>query len=124
MLIYQQIVTNTDTKTEALWLPQDSTTVQDSVVLPLVLRSAWSNNLTVFSSTLGHVRQGALFSLFPDLLEYGRRLGQMALQTNMLPGVYPVKELQAAINVSTASHLRLNLSNTQLQEYQMNFPEQ
>ena len=121
--IYQQIVTRSDAKTDALWLPQDNTTVQDSVVLPLVLRSTWSNDLAVFSSNVSHVSQGVLFAMYPDNLEYGRKLGQLALQATRPPGLHPLRELQMAFNKSTANHLRINLSQAQLDEFQLIFPE-
>lgn len=123
MLHYQQILSKVNPKTDALWLPQDSKTVQDAVVLPVVLRSAWDSNLAVFSSNVSHVNQGVLFALYPDNFEYGRKLGQTAMQANTTPGILPLKEVMVAINLSTASHLHINLNYGQLQEYQMTFPE-
>lgn len=121
--LYQQILSRSDPKLDALWLPQDSTTVQDSVVLPLLLRSTWSNNLTVFSSNVSHVNQGVLFALFPDNFEYGRKLGQLALQANRPSGMQPLREVQMAFNKSTASHLRISPSQAQLDDFQLIFPE-
>ncbi len=123
MLHYQQILSKANAKTDALWLPQDSKTVQDTVVLPVVLRSAWDSSLAVFSSNVSHVSQGVLFALYPDNFEYGRKLGQSAMQSGTAPGIAPLKEVMVAINLSTASHLHINLNYGQLQEYQMTFPE-
>ena len=121
--IYQQILAKSEQKQDALWLPQDSTTVQDSVVLPLVLRSTWSNNLTVFSSNVSHVSQGVLFAMYADNFEYGRKLGQLALQANRPGGMHPLREVLMALNKSTASHLSINLSQAQLDEFQLIFPQ-
>lgn len=121
--IYQQILAKSDPKQDALWLPQDSTTVQDAVVLPLVLRSTWSNNLTVFSSNVSHVSQGVLFAMYADNFEYGRRLGQLALQANRTSGMHPLREVLMALNKSTASHLSINLTQAQLDEFQLIFPQ-
>ncbi len=121
--IYQQIIAKADARHDALWLPQDSTTVQDSVVLPLVLRSTWSNNLTVFSSNVSHVSQGVLFAMYPDNFEYGRKLGQLALQANRPGGMHPLREVLTALNKSTASHLSIPLSQAQLDEFQLVFPQ-
>ncbi|MEN9866616.1 MAG: hypothetical protein RL748_2206 [Pseudomonadota bacterium] len=123
MLLYQQILGRADPRSEALWLPQDLKTVQDAVVLPLVLRSAWDNNLLVFSSNVSHVSQGVLFALYPDNFEYGRKLGQIALQPNLPHGAATLKEVMIAVNLSTANHLRINLNYNQLQEFNMTFPE-
>jgi putative tryptophan/tyrosine transport system substrate-binding protein len=123
MLHYQHILSKANAKTDALWLPQDSKTVQDTVVLPMVLRSAWDSNLAVFSSNVSHVSQGVLFALYPDNFEYGRKLGQTAIQPGNAPGIAPLKEAMVAINLSTANHLHINLNYGQLQEYQMTFPE-
>ncbi|GAB2837416.1 hypothetical protein GCM10027277_00240 [Pseudoduganella ginsengisoli] len=125
---YQAILAALDPQTEALWLPQDTVTVQDSVVLPLVLRSAWTGSLTVFSSSVGHVRQGVLFALFPDNAAYGRHLGALAqamLGNASLPdaGLAPLRELSSAINLSTLNHLQLKPGGRALQEFDITFPE-
>lgn len=124
---YQAIVSAMDTQADALWLPQDTVTVQDSVVLPLVLRSAWTGNLTVFSSSVGHARQGALFALFPDNAAYGRQLGALAqaMLGGAAPdtGLAPLRELSSAINLSTLNHLQLKPGNRSLQDFDLTFPE-
>lgn len=125
---YQAILAGMDPAHDALWLPQDAVTVQDSVVLPLVLRSAWTGSLAVFSSTLGHVRQGVLFSLYPDNPAYGRQLGALAraaLSGASPPeaGISPLRELHSALNVSTLNHLQIPLSSRQIKEFNMTFPE-
>jgi putative ABC transport system substrate-binding protein len=75
---YQEVLGSVNPKRDVLWLPQDSTTVDESAVLPLVLREAWSQNLVVFSSSVVHVRRGVLFSLYPDNAEIGRYLAGAA----------------------------------------------
>lgn len=123
MLLYQNVLTRADPRTEALWLVQDKTTVQDSVVLPVVLRSAWSNNLAVFSSNINHVSQGVLFAMYPNNVEYGKKLGQVAQQPQQPRGLHPLRELLVGVNRSTASHLGVNFSFAQLQEFDLVFPE-
>lgn len=112
--IYQDILAAVDPRKDALWLPQDSTTVDDASVLPLVLEASWVHNLIFFSSTASHVRRGALFSLYPDHAEIGRRLANSALEY-LLPnsqnphGIFPLKALQLSVNSRTAGHLGINL---------------
>jgi putative ABC transport system substrate-binding protein len=126
MPVYQDILARADAKSDALWLPQDSATVNEALVLPLVLRTAWNRRLAVFSSTVGHVRQGALFSLYPDTFEVGRRLASLALGAaagGAAPGMLPSKEVLAAVNVRTANHLELGVSDRQLEGFDMVVPE-
>ena len=129
MQIYQSVLAGMDPVVDTLWLPQDGTTVQESVVLPTVLRSAWSNNLIVFSSNVGHVKQGVLFALYPDNVGYGRALGAQAMSA--LSGADPgeagmttLREVSSALNTATLSHLRLPVSSKHLKEFNMTFPEQ
>jgi len=127
VLAYQKILAASDRNQDALWLPQDSTTVEDSSVLPLVLHESWSRNLAVFSSSLGHVRRGVLFSLYPDNAALGRHLGETA-QEFLASGDYGehgmvlMREVLMAINLRTATHLGLDASPQQ--GFDMVFPEQ
>jgi len=116
---YQQILADVDVEHDALWLPQDSTTVEESIVLPMVLQGAWNSGLPVFSSSFAHVKRGVLFSLFPDNAGLGQHLASSALDY-LAPGsapnqgISPLKDVLGAVNLRTARHLGLNLS-TQLQ---------
>jgi len=124
---YQDVFNSADSRHDALWLLQDTTTVEDGSVLTLVLQESWSRNLTVFSSNFGHVKRGILFSLYPDNADMGRHLAAMAL--NYLAsgdygarGMILLREVRVAINLRTASHLDLNPSSRM--SFGMVFPEQ
>lgn len=124
---YQTIFDTADNTRDALWLPQDSTTVEEGSVLPLVLQESWTRNLAVFSSSFGHVRRGVLFSLYPNNVELGRHLagsalGFLASGGNGTGGMIPLREVLMAINLRTAKHLGLNASRQQ--GFDMAFPEQ
>lgn len=120
---YQEVLASADPKKDALWLPQDSTTVEESSVLPLILESAWNRNLAVFSSNVTHVKRGALFSLYPNNLALGRQLASSALNLagSNATGVVPMKEALLAVNIRTASHLGLQLSTRQ-QAFDLVYP--
>lgn len=124
---YQDIFAAADNRKDALWLLQDTTTVEDGSVLPLVLQESWSRNLAVFSSNFGHVRRGVLFSLYPDNAKLGRHLAAMAL-TFLASGDYGehgmilLREVLTAVNLRTAKHLELNTNRQQ--DFDMVFPEQ
>lgn len=126
MRAYQEILATADGARDALWLPQDSTTVEDSSVLPLVLKESWQRNLAVFSSSFGHVRRGVLFSLYPDNVELGRQLAGSALgmlaSSENDTGIFPLREVLMAVNLRTAKHLGIDVSPHQ--KFDMVFPEQ
>jgi len=123
---YHKIFENSDSSRDALWLPQDSTTVEEGTVLPLVLQESWDRNLAVFSSNFGHVSKGVLFSLFPDNVELGRHLAASALDfltpdRNEMACMLPLKEVSTAVNLRTARHLGIHTRRPQ--NFDMTFPE-
>lgn len=125
---YQDFFAGPIGRADALWLPQDSATVDEATVLPLVLKEAWERHVVLFSSNVAHVRRGALFSLYPNNVELGRSLGASALGylgIGAAPprGVLPLREVLAALNTRTADHLGLELSARQQQGFELLFPE-
>jgi len=109
---------------DAIWLPQDSRVLDDQVILPFVLQKAWDRSIVVFSSTLGHVRRGALFALYPDNEEMGHQLATSAksiLGQQRRPLIEPVNHLRLALNTRTAGHLGLNLEAIE-DEIALRFP--
>lgn len=127
--LYQEVLAQADPERDALWLPQDPTTVDENTILPLVLREAWDRRLPVFSSSFGHVRRGVLFSLFPDNLGLGRNLAGAALgligaADGAGRGVSPLKDVQMAVNLRTAKHLGLVFSARQQQGFDLVFSGQ
>jgi putative ABC transport system substrate-binding protein len=124
---YQEILAAVDSGHDALWLPQDSTTVEEGVVLPMVLQESWGRNLSVFSSNFGHVRRGVLFSLYPNNVGLGRHLagsalGFLASGNYEGRGMIPLREVLMAVNLRTAKHLGFNPGRGQ--GFDMTFPEQ
>lgn len=115
------------TAQDALWLPQDPSTVDEAAVLPLVIQESWNRSLVVFSSNLSHVRRGALFSLYPNNTELGRSLGNTALallaRTHPPRGPQPLRDVHAALNTRTASHLGMDLPLPLQRSYDLLLPE-
>lgn len=125
MMAYQSIFDSIDSRQDALWLPQDSTTVEEGTVLPMVLQESWAHSLTVFSSNFGHVKRGVLFSLYPDNVSLGRRLAvsaQSLMASGGGSGVAPLREVLIAVNLRTAKHLGVNTGHAPA--FDMTFPEQ
>jgi putative tryptophan/tyrosine transport system substrate-binding protein len=124
---YQQIFSSIEGRSDALWLPQDYTTVEESSVLPMVLQESWNRDIAVFSSNSAYVRRGVLFSLYPDNQGLGKSLAELALGilrsgNYEKRGMIPLRDVQSAVNLRTAKHLRLKTSR--LQDFDTTFPEQ
>ena len=124
---YQEIFSAADGDSDVLWLPQDSTTVEEGSVLPLVLQESWNQGIAVFSSNSTHVRRGVLFSLYPDNVALGKSLAGLA-RGILISGDYggrgmmPLRDVQSIVNLRTAKHLELNRGR--LQGFDTTFPEQ
>lgn len=119
--------------TEALWLSQDSSILDEQAVLPMILKEAWDRKLIVFSSNPSHVRRGVLFALYPDNHGMGRSLGKMALKLhehrthNGSPytgGLQPLNDLLTAFNVRTAGRLGVRYTRDDLSHFDLIFPPQ
>lgn len=128
MRAYQDILAAADSHQDALWLPQDSTTVEEGAVLPMVLQESWSRNLAVFSSNFSHVKRGVLFSLYPNNVGLGRHLAGSALGflnsgDYLARGMIPLREVLMAVNLRTAKHLGVN-PGRQSQGFDLAFPQQ
>ena len=124
---YEAQLATADGRRDALWLPQDATTVDETTILPLVLKESWSRNLAVFSSSVLHVKKGVLFGLYPNNVQLGRDLATLALaiQNGEPPrhGVTPLRAVRSALNSRTASHIGLNLVSSQQRSFDAVFPE-
>lgn len=125
---YQDIFSAADSGNDALWLPQDPTTVEDSSILPLVLQESWNQGIAVFSSNFGHVRRGVLFSLYPDNEAMGKSLAGLAEDIlnsegeSGRRGLMSLRDVQGAVNLRTAKHLGINPAR--LKSFDTTFPEQ
>ncbi|MES2152957.1 MAG: ABC transporter substrate binding protein [Pseudomonadota bacterium] len=125
--LYETAFANADSRHDALWLPTDATTVDESTILPIVLREAWNRNVPVFSSSFLHVKKGALFALYPNNQELGRDLGTLALGLvageSARRGVMPLRQVHTALNTRTASHIGVNVSQNAQRNFNFIFPE-
>lgn len=113
---YRGIFELADPRRDAIWLVQDPLGTEESTVLPFVLEEGWARSVPVFSSNLAHVRRGALFTLYPDNEELGRRLGSAALgllNGGGFVGVLPLREVLLAVNQRSAHHLGINVNPRQ-----------
>lgn len=128
---YRKVLRSQRSNTEALWLSQDSSVLDEQALLPMILKEAWDRKLIVFSSNPAHVRRGVLFALFPDNQAMGRSLGNMAaslhasrdVRDNGQPGgLQALSDLQTAFNIRTAGRLGIRYTRDSLNEYDLIFP--
>ena len=116
-----------DSRRDAIWLPQDPVTAEETTILPLVLKESWTHSLAVFSSSILHVKQGVLFGLYPNNVQLGRDLASLAqaMQNGetLRRGLVPLRAVRTAINSRTASHLGVNFAPGQQRSFDAVFPE-
>ncbi len=126
--LYESIFANATSGKDAVWLPNDSTTVDENTILPLVLQESWTRGVPIFSSNFAHVKKGALFALYPNNVELGRDLASVALGA-IGPeadrrGFSLLQALNVAVNLRTASHVGISIASQQQRSFTSVFPEQ
>ena len=125
--LYEAAFAAADSRLDAIWLPHDATTVDEATILPLVLKESWNRGVPIFSSSFLHVKKGALFALYPNNMELGRDLANLALGVlagePRKRGVSPLREVYTAVNLRTASHIGLNIDHQQQRSFNFIFPE-
>ncbi|SHI48083.1 putative ABC transport system substrate-binding protein [Malonomonas rubra DSM 5091] len=124
---YRNLLEKSESGTDAIWLPLDRVTVNDDVILPLLLQSAWDKNLLLMSNKPGHAKRGVLFAMYPDNYGLGQQLAELLEQQKIHPErsiVLPLSQLNLAINLRTASHLGLTFNRNQRDQFTLTFPSQ
>ncbi len=124
---YESVFAASDGRHDALWLPIDATTVDESTILPIVLKESWNRSLPIFSTNIQHVKKGVLFALTPNNVELGRNLANLAVAilSGDMPrrGITPVREVYAALNVRTAGHIGLTIVPKVQRGFDFLYPE-
>lgn len=125
---YQTLFAEINPQRDTLWLPQDSTTVEESTVMPLVLQESWAKSVLVFSSSAAHVKRGVLFALYPNNVDMGRNLAASAMDVATsgggVRGIQPLRDVLTAFNTRTASHLGVVPPAAVQKEFGLVFPAQ
>lgn len=111
--VYTRIFKIANTENSAIWLLHDDTVLDSDTILPLVLTEAWKKRLAVFSNQLVHVRNGVLFSVYPNNEEMGKRLGRLAQECAVTgcraQPISLLRDLNTAVNTRTAERLRVRI---------------
>jgi len=125
---YREIFKRLRVADSAIWLPPDSTSMDNRTLLSFVLEKSWARNVAVFSSNFAHVNKGVLFSMYPDNVKLGQSLGAVALEElnggTKLDEMVPVEELKTAFNKRTAEHLGVRFNKSDLRKYDAVFPSE
>ncbi len=124
---YEAIVAGATEGRDALWLPQDSQTMDEVTLLSMVLRQSWARNIPVFSSNISHVKRGSLFALYPDNVGMGRTLAGIALASGREADkstLALLEDVNGAVNLRTGTHVGISLSPEQKKDYAQFFPEE
>lgn len=122
---YRRLLRQARGKEDAIWLPLDNVSVNNDVVLPMLLRKAWDKDLVIFSNKPSHVQRGALFSMYPNNFALGVELLTLLkeqLKQRDKRQTKPLRRLRLAVNLRTAAHLGLNFSPSQQEEFVLTFP--
>lgn len=121
--LYSTVLKEINSIEECVWLPEDSTTLDNQLVLPIVLQSLWDRELKIFSSGLSGVNRGILFGFFPDNYAMGEYLGRLAQsyanKKLAEEPVQPLRQLNSAINLRTAQHIGLDLSQESISRFNL-----
>ncbi len=126
--LYRDFLREKLNRSDALWLLQDDTVLDERAILPFVLKQAWDREFVVLSSNPVHVKRGALFALFPDNYKMGRSLAKLALdvsagnRNSAGNGFQTLKDLRIAVNMRTAEHLGLKYSSRKKRQFDLVFP--
>jgi putative ABC transport system substrate-binding protein len=110
---YDSVMQTMDGRTDALWLPDDPSTLSNNIILPRILERSWSRYIPVFSSTAAHVARGVLFSMRPDNHRMGQTLGNFISTMVQEKGRHyheTLRDVRLVINHRTARHLDFSLA--------------
>jgi ABC-type uncharacterized transport system substrate-binding protein len=123
---FRAIFKRTRPDRDGLWIPLDSTLIDEQAVWPLSVEESWYRRIAVFSNDLLHARLGALFALYMDPEKLGRRLAERALAlargtVTDYPHIAPLEDVKRALNIRFAHHLGVEVRRI-IHEFDALFP--
>jgi putative tryptophan/tyrosine transport system substrate-binding protein len=120
LMHYKKLFTNELDRKSAVWIIQDSSIYDRSLILPYLLKMAWKNRIPIISNYSSDVEKGVLFSLYPNYFDLGQKLVD---KLNVNNGeIYPNTQVFTAANHRTAAHLELNWSYETKEQIHLLFP--
>lgn len=110
---YKELLNGRLSKDGALWLLSDRNVLDTKTILPYILKEAWDQDVIVVSSSVDHVKRGALMAVYPDNTGLGTSLGNM-LKARLSgktkrtdDALVMLLDTKVAVNLRTAEHLGL-----------------
>lgn len=111
-------------ESNAIWLPMDTISAHDKVIVPAILEKAWRKKRVVFSSKPVHAKRGALFSSLPEHTLLGEQLASFVMNKRLesKAELKPLEHVKLAVNLRTAAHLGYRYNNSQRADFAITFP--
>lgn len=127
-LTFRRIIGDIEGHTDAIWLLQNQEDIGMDTLLPFILKQSWDLSVPVFSSAPSHVRQGALFSVFPDHRAIGRHLAErlramLATGGDRDPPLEAARAVKLVVNLRTLEHLGIELTKDERDRIELKFPD-
>jgi putative ABC transport system substrate-binding protein len=104
---------------DLIWAPSDRTVINENTAKQFIVFS-FQNRIPLSGDSTGLVKAGALFSLERDYADIGKQAGELAAQ--ILGGAAPAtlppeppRRLLYSVNLKTARHMRIQLSDEVVQ---------
>lgn len=125
---FLEIFKRVEPSTDALWLLADASLVDPQTVLPMLVEKAWQQRLALFSNSLLQTKQGTLFGLYPNNVQLGRRLGELARARARArgaggrPRVEPLRAVKSVLNLKIAAHLELRITHDVERQFDVVLP--
>jgi len=104
---------------DLIWAPSDRTVVNENTTKQFIVFS-FQNRIPLSGDSTGLVKAGALFSLERDYADIGKQAGELAARIlggtapSTLPS-QPPRRLLYSVNLKTARHMRIQLSDEVVQ---------
>lgn len=123
---FLDVLDRADPATDALWLVADTAVIDTRTILPLVVERGWKRRLAIFSDSLQHAQHGILFALYPDPLQLGHRLAELALSRWRDPKaerrIEPLRAVKGALNLKISAHLGLDVTQDVERQFDVVLP--
>ncbi|MER2512512.1 MAG: ABC transporter substrate binding protein [Nitrosomonas ureae] len=123
---FLDVLERAEPTTDSIWLLANSALVDSQTILPLVVEQSWKRRLVIFSNSLQQAKYGILFALYPDNLQLGRHLAELAQSHVRQPHrafhIEPLRAVKRVLNLKVAAHLKLSITKDIEQQFDVVLP--
>lgn len=111
--LLNRVIEQDANETDAVFIPAN---ISDDMLFKIGL-TAWDRNIKLFSTNVWHFENGILMVFYPDALELGKQLGQMAKRKH--PALETVKIININLNKKVAQHVGLKIAPPLLSKFKV-----